>query len=232
MRTVNISNEKKRNAQVGFEVTKPKSDIVMAREDGKSYTNVRLLKSTLDTEPEVILNEKGTIENVADEILKGDPEIDFEKVGMLLDGVKKVFLTQGDKIAYRINREEVVHNVDGTEKEVKPYADSPANVNDNDFPIRWTGKLIPKVEAIRRFVFKRKYQIKHVNGLTYDFLYEMAKELSDKKAMLLVGGGQKGAGPLIFSNGGTPYRAFLEGRIDGNKYCLILHLTNLELKAL
>jgi hypothetical protein len=34
------------------------------------------------------------------------------------------------------------------------------------------------------------------------------------------------------SNGGTPYRAFLEGRVDGDKYALILRLTNMELKSM
>jgi hypothetical protein len=34
------------------------------------------------------------------------------------------------------------------------------------------------------------------------------------------------------ANGGTPYRAFLEGRVDGDKYALILRLTNMELKSL
>jgi len=35
---------------------------------------------------------------------------------------------------------------------------------------------------------------------------------------------------LVFTDGGTQYRAFMEGRIHGEKYCLILHLSNLELK--
>jgi hypothetical protein len=34
------------------------------------------------------------------------------------------------------------------------------------------------------------------------------------------------------NDGGKPYRAFLEGRIKGDKYCLILHLTDQELKPL
>jgi hypothetical protein len=29
---------------------------------------------------------------------------------------------------------------------------------------------------------------------------------------------------------GTPYRGFLEGRIDGENYILLLHLSNMELK--
>ena len=74
------------------------------------------------------------------------------------------------------------------------------------------------------------YQVQHVNGLTYDFLFDMAKKLAD--AMMLVGGGQKGIEPLVMANGGTPYRTILEGRVDGDKYALILRLTNMELKSI
>lgn len=48
MRAINISNDKARNAQVGFEVKKEKSDIVMARPDGMAYENARFLKSTIN----------------------------------------------------------------------------------------------------------------------------------------------------------------------------------------
>ncbi len=82
------------------------------------------------------------------------------------------------------------------------------------------------------FVFSKKYQIKHINGLTYDFLFEMARQLDEKRSVMLIGGGPKGVAPLVLANGGTFYRAFLEGRVEGEKYCLIIHLTNLELKAL
>lgn len=74
--------------------------------------------------------------------------------------------------------------------------------------------------------------MQHVNGLTYDFLFDMAKKLAEADAMMLVGGGQKGIEPLVMANGGTPYRAFLEGRVDGDKYALILRLTNMELKSI
>jgi len=45
-----------------------------------------------------------------------------------------------------------------------------------------------------------------------------------------VRGGEKGDRPLIMQRGGKNYNAFLEGRIDGSSYCLILHLSNMELK--
>ena len=49
--------------------------------------------------------------------------------------------------------------------------------------------------------------------------------------LLLVGAGAKSNQPLVFQRGGTPYRGFLEGRTQGEAYCLILHLSNLELRA-
>ena len=60
----------------------------------------------------------------------------------------------------------------------------------------------------------------------------MAKELAGKDAMMMLAGGTKGNEPLVFNDGGKPYRAFLEGRVDEDKSCLILHLTDLELKPL
>lgn len=231
MRAINISNEKTRNAQVGFEVKKEKSDIRMVLENGSSFSNVRLLKSTLDTEAQLLTDSFGSSSELARAIMREDPEIDMEKVGLRLSGVKKVFISEDGKVAYNINRQEVVYTPEGEEKDVRPFTDTEANIN-GDIPIRWTGKLIPKQKAVRMFVFARKYQVKHINGLTYDFLYDMARQLHEKNSLMLVGGGPKGVGPLVLSNGGTPYRAFLEGRIEGEKYCLVLHLTNLELKTI
>jgi hypothetical protein len=60
----------------------------------------------------------------------------------------------------------------------------------------------------------------------------MAKELYEKKSLMLLGAGLKGNEPLIFQDNGKPYRAFLEGRIDGEGYLLLMHLSNLELKSI
>ena len=230
MNTIRIANEKKRDAQVGYEVIRERSDISRVHPKGLGYKNVRILKSTIENESEDLLKIYGTPSAVGQAIIDGDPEIDFEKAGMFITGTKKVYLNSEDRIAYRIERKEAVFNADGTEREERQYVASEANINVDLSPVGWSGVKIPKKRAIRMFVFTRSYQIKHVNGLTYDFLYDMAKQLQENDVMMLVGSGSKGNGPLVFSDGGTPYRAFLEGRIDGDKYCLILHLSNMELK--
>ena len=59
---------------------------------------------------------------------------------------------------------------------------------------------------------------------------ELAKELEQRGSLMLLGAGPKSNQPLILRRGGTPYRGFLEGRTEGEKYCLMLHFSNLELK--
>ena len=50
--------------------------------------------------------------------------------------------------------------------------------------------------------------------------------------MMRVGAGKKGTDRLIISAGGEPYFGFLEGRVDCDKFALIMHLTNTELKGI
>ena len=229
MRAINISNERSRNAQVGFEQKALSRNVQYIREDGQSHRNVRLLKSTMPTNFGTLIEDHG--ENLIDRIIDSDPEIDIERVGLFLNRVKKVFLTPEGKVAYRVSRKHVFYTPTGEIKDERKYHTAEANIN-VEHPLRWTGKLIPKNKAVRMFVFTRGYPLRHINGLTFDFLYDMAKKLHDQNCVMLLGGGSKGAGPIVLSTGGTPYRAFIEGRIDGDKYCLILHLTNLELKSL
>ncbi len=120
---------------------------------------------------------------------------------------------------------------DGTLKEERTPKETFANIL-AEFPIKPVGKYLPKKDIYNKFVFSKKYQITHVNGLTFDFLYEMAKDLHDNNALMMLAGGEKGNEPLVFQDGGKTYRAFLEGRIKEKSYVLLLHLSNLELKGI
>ena len=62
-------------------------------------------------------------------------------------------------------------------------------------------------EKIRRAVFRMVFFVSHF------FLFEMAKELSDKDSLMMLGDGKSGKEPLVMNDGGKPYRAFLEGRM-------------------
>ncbi len=169
-------------------------------------------------------------EDYGQALIDGDPEVDLESVGRFLGGTDKVFLSSTGDVLYAAPEVvEVIYGPDGAEKERRTPETVPGNVNETD-PVIWTGKKMPKAKVVTRFAFQRAIQIRHVDGLTYDFLFAMAKELSDSSEMVLIGAGPGGKKPLVFQTNGSPYRGFLEGRIDGAKYKLLLHLSNMELK--
>lgn len=230
MRKINLSNEAKRNAEVAFGSNFHRPSPMFKTSDGHRSISERRVKNTLATADDALIAEYG--DGLAEALINGDPEIDMEKFGKKAEGLRRVFLTPDGKVAYGVTLKEHLYLPDGTKKEERPEQITEANIAINEIPLKWTGKLIPRDKAARMFVFKKSYQVRHINSLTYDFLYDMAKKLAETDSMMLIGGGSKGASPVVMYNGGTPYRAFLEGRIDGEKYALILRLTNLELKSL
>ena len=229
MRKIHLANEKKRDAEIGFEPGKAKEPVTYVLADGRKHSGARLLKSTLETEPEALAKAHP---DLAAAIEQGDPEVDMELVGRKLEGLSKVYLSPDGSVAYGVTLTEKVYAPDGTLTQSRAPKEVAANIAIEGMPIRWTGKSFPKDKALRKFVFVRSYQVCHINGLTYDFLYDMAKKLAETNTLMLVGSGEKGNGPLVLSANGTSYRAFLEGRVDGDKYILILRLSNLELKRL
>lgn len=199
-------------------------------ERDRQASSARLLKGTLDRDYDALLAKAGSPEKIADLLIDGDPEIDLESAGSLLRDTSRVYVNSDRKVVHAVNIMEIVRNPDGSEKLRRPKKDAVPNVN-AETPLIWSGKLLPKKEAARKFVMASKLQLQHVNGLTYEFLHGIAKELEQKDALLVMGAGPKGAQPLILRRGSLPYRGFLEGRTRGAEYCLILHLSNMELKS-
>ncbi len=225
---INISNPKNRDAVVATEALSPKREIRYTDKKGRPVSTRKLLKTDVLHDLPELLAKKKKLEKVADALIKEDPEIDIESFGMFLTDMARVYVTKKG-IIHLVEEIEVIYNPDGTVRDRRPRKKEQQNMN-SEFPMRWTGKFIKKEEAALRFVFTNKQQRVHINGLTFDFLYEMAKDLAKRNALLLVRGGEKGNEPLVMNRGGKPYNAFLEGRIKGHAYCLILHLSNMELK--
>ena len=166
----------------------------------------------------------------AQQLIAGDPEVDMERVGMFIEQTQTVYLDGDGELLYTDPRVmELLVNADGTEKERREPVETDANVN-AESPVRWTGRKIPLADALRRFAFKRRLKLQHLDGLSYDYLYAMASELESSQSLMLLGTGEKGSGPLIFQANGRPYRGFLEGRTQGKAYRLSLLLSDMELK--
>ena len=225
---INISNAKNRDATVALEAVRPKRDVHYIDENHNMVINRRLLKTDTAHDLATLIKKDGDLEKLGKKLLDDDPEIDLENFGKFLSETSRVYVSEKG-ILHSVEEFEVIYNPDESERERRPRRKEMQNVN-SDAPIKWTGKFIKKKEAVKKFVFATKKQLIHVNGLTFDFLYEMAKELQEKDSLMLLRGGEKSNQPLILHRGGKPYNAFLEGRVDGDAYCLILHLSNMELK--
>ena len=225
---MNISNAKGRDAVVAMEGLSPKREVYYRDDEGKPVVTRKLLKSDVDHDLAKLTKRRKKLEAVANVLIKDDPEVDIERFGKFLAETSRVYVSPRG-IVHVVDEFEVIKNPDGSVRERRPRRKDLQNIN-TDVPLKWTGKYVKKSVAVHRFVFTNKKQLVHVNGLTYDFLYQMAKDLHDRDALLLVRGGEKGEQPVVMNRGGKPYNAFLEGRVKGDSYCLILHLSNMELK--
>lgn len=231
MRNIKLANAQKRDAEIVFGGTPKKPQITFLLPDGNKAKSQKVLKSVLETQYNALLTAAGSDEELVDQLISADPEISLKHTGKFITNSQKILVNKDLKPVYKVKVTEMVYNADGELKEEKPYQARSQNIT-GDFPVSWTGKKFPINEVYNKFIFARKYQLTHSNGLTYDFLFAMAKELAESKSMMLIAAGAKGNEPLIFQDSGKPYRAFLEGRIQGESYLLIMHISNLELKPI
>jgi len=227
MRKLHLTNPKQRDATVGMAPVKSDIRPHLAL-PGEKLEYRRYIGAAESGLHESLVAKLG--EDYGQALVDGDPEIDVEYVGQRITRSDRIYLSHGGQVLHHAPEElELILAPDGTERERRPPKVVIANVNE-DVPARWTGKKIPKGDVVRRFVLTRTVALQHVDGLTFDFLYGMAKELHESGTMMLMGGGESGKEPLILIPNGSPYRGLLEGRIDGERYMLLLHLSNMELK--
>jgi hypothetical protein len=163
-------------------------------------------------------------------LIDADAEIDFEMVGRTIESTNTVLLDKdGQPLFCAPEILEIIYGPDGREQERRTPVEIAPNINE-EIPIKWTGKLIARADLVRKYAIKRSMQLRHVDGVTYDFLYAIAKELDEKDSVMLLGGGDGGKGPLVLQANGSPYRGFLDGQIEGDRYILLIHLSSMELK--
>ena len=225
--TIHLANAKGRDATNGLVSIKAAPGPKLGLPGEKLYFR-RFLAATEKVTHEALVKEFG--EDYSKNLIDSDPEIDIESIGMQIEQTQTVYIDGAGELMYvDPNFIEVVFNPDGTEKERRDPVDTVMNV-DVETPVRFSGRLVSIQDAVRKFGFRRKLQLRHVDGLTFDFLYEIAKELESKESMMVIGTGAKGTSSLIFQANGRPYRGFLEGRTKDKSYRLTLHLSEMELK--
>ena len=227
---IHIADTKGRDANVLFTGFNKKSKISYFTPDGNAVHTVRVLKTTINGSYDKLFQQSGGDAELAKLLITEDPEIDLFQTGAILEGSSKVYIDADFQPCVSVNLKEKVFDASGELKEERIPKELIGNILEQA-AIKPSGKLFAKAEVFTKFVFSKKYQLSHVNGLTFDFLYQIAKELAEKNSLMLIGAGEKGIEPLVFQNGGKAYRAFLEGRVNDKGYVLIMHLSNLELKS-
>ncbi len=230
MPTISLSDSRGRDAAVSAESVRVPVRVRWVDDTDRQASTARILKGTIDRDYAALLEHAGSPEKVADSLIAGDPELDIEATGAFLRDTSRVYVNSDRQVVHAVSQVEIVKNPDGTEKLRRPKKLAVTNVTPEQ-PLLWSGKLLPKRDVYNKFAMVSKLQVVHVNGLTFDFLFGIAKELEAKDSLLVVGAGPKANQPLILRRGAVPYRGFLEGRTRGSEYLLLLHLSNIELKA-
>jgi hypothetical protein len=232
MLSINLTNSKGRDAMVALRHVSSTLKVRWLDGKGRPATNMRILRAPLEFELQALLRRLSgpdPMSRLAEALIAGDPEVDLEHTGCFLSDTSTVYVDPDQKAVSAVKLWDILRNPDGSQRDRRLHQAQEQNVATTT-PLPFSGKLMKKSEIWNRFVFVAKLQVCHSNGLTYDFLYQIARDLELQDSLLFVGAGPKGNQPLIFKRGGTPYRGFLEGRTRGDGYCLILHLANLELK--
>lgn len=224
---IHISNSTNRDATI-VATSIPAAEKAIPSKGGKAVSFQRYVAAGEGKLHEDLAQTLGDV--YSQNLIDGDPEIDFEMVGRTIDGTNTVLLDQENQPLYCAPEIlEIIYGPDGKEVERRTPVEIAPNVNE-EIPVKWTGKLIPRADLVRKYGIKRTMQLRHVDGVTYDFLFAIAKELHEKDSVMLLGGGEGGKGPLVLQSNGSPYRGFLDGRIEGETFLLLLHLSAMELK--
>jgi hypothetical protein len=229
LKEIYIANEKNRDANVKF-VSLIKEADPLYNFKNKPVKSRKILINSNETSDESLKNKYK--DKIADKILKEDIDVDIEYAGKFIGDLDRIFLNAKSEILYSPPKiKDVFYNTKGEEIKKEDPKELMTNIKNDSPPIKWTGKFFKREDVLKKFVITKSIQLKHVDGLTYEFLYDMAKTLDDKKSLVLLGAGN-GKDPLIFQTNGTPYRGFLDGRINKKQYQLILRLSNMELKKI
>lgn len=229
MRTLHLADQDSRDAFIRFVSVRPPASperVVAGRPVGQR----RFIAAGDANTHGALLERYG--DQLSQALLESDPDVDLELVGRPIGRTSTVYLDgQQHILCHAPKVVEVILDPSGQETERRDPVDRAPNVAEH-LPIRFTRTRLKRAAAVRRFVFVRRLQLWHSDGLTYEFLSGIAQQLHDSDEMVMLAGGESAKDPLIFQLNGLPWRAFLEGRVNAEGYCLLLHLSNLELKTL
>ena len=98
MKIINISDSRNRNSRVTMQPRKVKMRNHYVTQDGASVKNVRVVKNSLKTDIKS-LTKDNSLEELSQQLVDGDPEIDFELFGKQIQETSQIYLNQNNEPA-------------------------------------------------------------------------------------------------------------------------------------
>jgi hypothetical protein len=230
MRRIWLPDHRGRNAVVLLVPRQHAAEAVPLDPSGRPVRFTRRIKATEASASQALRRRLPDLEALARALVQGDPEVDAENAGREVGPCDRVYIDSRGKPAYSARLVEVVCDRKGAEVARREPRFVPANLVPDTPPV-WSGRLLRRHLAARRFAFTRAYQVRHSNALDYDFLYGLAAHLQEKDCVVLIGSGPKGLSPLVPEANAIPMKGILEGRTRGPEYLLILHLAAFDLRS-
>ena len=125
MPEINICNDVGRDAAVNMESVAVPLRVRWLDASNRQARNIRVLKSTIDYDIDALTKQNEGIENVAQALIDGDPEINLEQTGSFLTATSRVFVDKDFKLVHRIQQFDVIFGPDGDERERRPRETAP-----------------------------------------------------------------------------------------------------------
>ncbi|MHA1745607.1 MAG: hypothetical protein ACTSWW_06380 [Promethearchaeota archaeon] len=198
--------------------------------DGSRVKSVKILAydTTLSTKKLLQDHEQDFSTKLKNE----DFEVDIESAGKIIPKTKRIVVDKNFQPVYAYKEMDILRKPSGEEIR-RDHQTSKANINEV-IPVVVSDNYLHPKEVLLKYVFQRSYFLIHKDDTSYGFLFELAKFLADRNQFARVfsfNPETKEPEPLVLYQGGTLFSAaFLEGRIRDKEYCLILHLSDRELK--
>lgn len=178
MKLISIGDGRGKNAMVGIAPYYRKIE----KEEKSTAISHRIIKTSLKTNISALEEEaEGDDDMLFQNLIKSDPEIDLKEEGRFTGKLHYTYADEKNELVSNVRFQEQIFYSDGKLRKQRTFNTTEANIQNETLPIRWTGVTIPVYEAMRRYIFTHTYQLFHTNGLTYSFLFDLAKQLHEKK---------------------------------------------------
>ncbi|MEJ2294970.1 MAG: hypothetical protein P8Y23_09375 [Candidatus Lokiarchaeota archaeon] len=195
---------------------------------GEPVKSQRFIVFTKPNRDEILSESKGLLSQLS----SSDSDVDIELAGKYIFTTMRIIVNEDYDPVYNYKIYDVVEKPNGKRIE-RSHEKTISNIN-KSIPLIISDHLYDPKELALKYVFRLHYYITHSDGVTFKFLYDIAKRLAEEEKFAeieAINSQSKKREPLVLVDRGRKFpRAFIEGLVSGKSYYLILHLSDQELR--